>query len=85
MNFYGLKQKGRYYFNDTNGDHSPTKEITIINNEEHSTTKRYESKNIFISLSYDINANKQYLFSTSSYTTVSELYDIDNLKNPIIL
>ena len=80
--FYGLKQNGRYYFNDTIGNPSPTKEITIVNNEDPLTTPRYESKNIFISLSYDINADKQYLFSTSSYTTVSELYDIDNLENP---
>ena len=45
--FYGMKQNGRYYFNDTNGDPSPTKEITIENNEDSSIFQRYESKNIF--------------------------------------
>ena len=79
--FYGLKQNGRYFFNDENGNPISTKEITIENEEDFNITKRYESKNIFVSLKDDVTKDKEYLFSTSSYTTVSELYDLDNLEN----
>ena len=79
--FYGLKENGRYYFNGTENDETPTKEIEIINSENNDIYGRYESKNIFISLQDDINSNKQYLFSTSSYKSVTELYNIDNLEN----
>jgi len=79
--FYGLKENGRYYFNDTDNDETPTKEVEIMNSENNNIYGRYESKNIFISLQDDINNNKQYLFSTSSYTSVTELYNIDNLEN----
>ena len=79
--FYGLKQNGRYFFNDENGNPISTKEITLQNNEDTSITQRYESKNIFVSLKNDVQKDKEYLFSTSSYTTVSELYDLENLEN----
>ena len=63
--FYGLKNDGSYYFND---DTTHTKIINIEN------SYRYESKNIFIYIN-----NKQYLFSTGTSTSVSELYDLENI------
>ena len=78
--FYGLKKNGRYYFNGTNNDETPMKEIKITNSENNDIYGRYESKNIFVSLEDDYNDNKQNLFSTSSFTSVTELYNIDNLE-----
>lgn len=54
--FYGLKANGKYYFNDESQNKVPTKEITLAygNND----VKRYEAKNIFVSIS-----GKEYLFS----------------------
>ena len=79
--FYGLKENSRYYFNGTDNDETPMKEIEIMNSENNDIYGRYESKNIFISLQDDNNSNKQYLFSTSSFTSVTELYNLDNLEN----
>ena len=79
--FYGLKENGRYYFNGTDNNETPMKEITITNSENSNIYGRYESKNIFISLQNNYNDNQQYLFSTSSFTSVTELYNIDNLEN----
>ena len=62
--FYGLKKNGRSFF-DTD---SNIKEIEISENSE--TTgeyPRYESNNIFVYLEDDINKEKGYLFSTSSW------------------
>lgn len=80
--FYGLKQNGRFFFNDENNNLIDRKEITIINNQNSGINQRYESKIIFISLKEDINNTKQYLFSTSTYITVSELYDLEHLETP---
>ena len=79
--FFGLKENGRYYFNGTDNNETPMKEITITNSEDSNIYDRYESKNIFISLQDDYNNNQQYLFSTSTFTSVTELYNIDNLEN----
>ena len=76
--FYGLKQNGRYFFIDENGNEASTKEINISNSEGE-YIKRYESKNSFIFLNN--NDNKQYLLSISSYNSVTELYDLDNIEN----
>ena len=45
--------------------------------------RRYESKNIFVSLKDDINKENQYLFSVSSYKTLTELNDI-NFDNYLV-
>ena len=45
----------------------------IPDNDNHG---RYESKNKIIYLENDAQKKKQYLFSTSIYTTVTELHDI---------
>jgi hypothetical protein len=65
--FYGLKKDGSYLFND---DTSHSKIISFENSE---TMKRFESKNIFIYIN-----DKQYLFSTGTSISISELYDLDN-------
>ena len=69
--FYGLKENGEYFF----GDNTPTKVIENIN-KDGSYDRRYESINLFISLENDIDKEAQYLFSTSSFQTLTELYDM---------
>ena len=79
--FYGLKKNGRSFF-DTD---SNIKEIEISENSE--TTgeyPRYESNNIFVYLEDDINKEKGYLFSTSSWVSVTELHDLENDNYTII-
>ena len=68
---YGLKKNGRNYFENDNAH----KIIKIETSETH--TGRYEARNIFVSLENDINKENQYLFSTSAYDTLTELYDIE--------
>ena len=76
------KTKWGFFFYGENG-------IKIIENldEDCDYNRRYESKNIFISLKDDINKVNQYLFSVSSYKTLTELYDLNNdnylVKNTI--
>ena len=65
--FYGLKNNGKYYFENA------TKEILIDNNGN--DAKRYESKNIFISIN---NTNIQYLFSIGAYTSMTELHNFES-------
>ena len=66
--FYGFKKNGRGFFDD--------KYIREKNLD--STYGRYEARNIFISLKEDINHEKEYLFSTSSYQSYTELHDLEN-------
>ena len=78
--FFGFKKDGHFFFNGENH----TREIeTIISNDE-DVFARYESKNIFISLEDDINKEKQYLFSISTYITLSELIDLENNNYTVI-
>ena len=71
--FFGLKQNGEYYFSGE----THTKEIENIGSDD-GASNRYESNNIFVSLEDDINKNNEYLFSTSSYGSLTELLDLDN-------
>ena len=71
--FYGLKKDKTYYFSGE----SHTKVIGNIDNDE-GVTARYESKNLFVSLEDDINKNTEYLFSVSSYISLTELHDLEN-------
>ena len=78
--FYSIKINGRGYFQneDTN------KEITIqsdIYYNNNLIVQRYESKNILIYLSSDISQLNPYIFSISSYNTLSELHHFDNEGN----
>ena len=66
--FYGLKKNGRGYFND-----GYIREKNLTENYG-----RYESRNLFISLKDDTNREKEYLFSTSSYQSLTELHDLEN-------
>ena len=70
--FFGIKENGMYYF----GDNIPTKVIESIN-KDGEYDSRYESINLFVSLETDINKENKYLFSTSSFETLTELYDIN--------
>ena len=67
--FYGLKKDGSYLFNDD------TTHYKIIDFANSNGMKRYESKNIFIYIN-----NKQYLFSTGTSISISELYDLENIN-----
>jgi hypothetical protein len=74
--FYGLKKNGRYYFENE----SPFRRFEVHNpvNNYHG---RYESENKIIYISTDTNKEKEYLFSTSIYTTVTELHDIEGNRS----
>ena len=72
--FYGLKKNGKFFFKDEQQNEIPTKEIILGN----SNYVRYESKNLFISLKNDHN-NKEYLFSSGTQDSMTELFDLDNL------
>ena len=67
-----------YYF----GDNTPTKVIENINTDG-GNDRRYESINLFISLESDINKENQYLFSISSFASITELYDL-NTNNYVV-
>ena len=73
--FYGIKKNGRYFF--PNEEAYKEKEI---NNpvSTRNINARYEARNIFVSLEDDINKEKEYLFSTSAYETLTELHDLDS-------
>ena len=75
--FYGLKNNGKLFFPEV------TKEIELQNDDNHHNVnpeyiRRYESINSYISLIDDINKEREYLLSISSYRTVLELYDFEN-------
>ena len=77
--FYRLNPDGRGYYSGDN----PIKQIEISktvetkneNNEDISCSGRYEARNILINLNDD-QTKKEYLFSTSSWYSFTELYDI---------
>ena len=70
--FYGLTKKGKYYFPEI------TKEIEIKSNTINSSSlTRYESVNLFISFTDDINKVKEFLLSISTWTTILELHDLE--------
>ena len=70
--FYGLKKNGKFFFDNV------TKEIEIQNEALSNTTRgRYESINSFVSRDTDLNKEKEYLLSISSYITVLELHDLE--------
>ena len=69
--FYGLKKNGRYYFeNESAFRHFEAK------NPKNDLHGRYESENKIVYLSGDTNKEKEYIFSTSIWTTTTELHDI---------
>ena len=70
--FYSLKKDGRNYFSDD----SPIKYFEAYNPIDNNFNGRFESINKIVYLSNDINKEKEFLFSVSSWTTVIELHDI---------
>ena len=66
--FYGLKVNGRGYFNDG----------YIREKDLPADYGRYEARNLFVSSKNDINKETEYLFSTSSYESWTELHDLES-------
>ena len=71
--FYGLKKDGRYYF----PNNSPTWEIKYIGKID-AARGRYESLNLLVVTENDLDRNNEFLFSTSSYDSLTELHIIEN-------
>ena len=71
--FYGFQKNGRDLFDGYY-------KIFEIGSDQR-VKGRYEARNIFVSLENDINKDKEYLFSTSAYDTLTELYDIEEDKS----
>ena len=81
--FYSLKENGRGFYENE----ETIKEITLTSDQElyfepHKKTYkivgRYECINDFIYLKSDTARTKQYLFSISSFPSLTELHDIEN-------
>ena len=71
--FYGLKSNGRYYFpNET-----PTWEIENIGNID-GNYGRYESLNYIVVTEDDLTKENEFIFSTSSYDSLTELLIMKN-------
>ena len=71
--FYGLKNDGKLYYPNE------IKEVEIESETiPRENRTRYEALNLFVSLYDDINRDKEYLISMSSYVTILELFDIEN-------
>ena len=75
--FYGLKKNGRNYFENEQAH----KILKIETNE--GNKGRYEARNILIYLKDDHTKSNEYLFSTSAYDTLTELYEFkeNNIVN----
>ena len=71
--FYALKKNGRYYFSEE----SPIKYFEAHNPLNINYNGRYESINKVVYLNNDTNKLNEFLFSTSSWKTVTELHDIE--------
>ena len=71
--FYGLTKDGRYYF----PNNSPTYEITDIGNID-GIKGRYESLNQLVVTKNDSTRENEYLFSTSSYGSLTELHKMED-------
>ena len=70
--FYGLKKNGRYYFPNE------TATLEIANIGSIGTARgRYESLNQLVYIEDDSEKSKQYLFSTSSYESLTEIHDME--------
>ena len=82
--FYGLRKDGSYFFPE--GNHIYELNITgakdnIKDNNGEYYYGRYESKNLFISLNNNLENENEYFFSVSTYKSVVELYDFNDIKN----
>ena len=82
--FYGLTKDGKNFFlNQT----SSTKEINVNIDEIReqygliNPYRIYHSLNLFVPIKDDPNKGNQYLFSINSYSSLVELYDLNNENN----
>ena len=82
--FYALKENGRGFYFD---NETVIKEITLTSDQYYTQDNvnkpiigRYESINEFVYLTDDTSRSKQYLFSVSSYYSLTELHDVENNK-----
>ena len=73
--FYGIKKNGRYFFS---GEKAYREKEVNHPDPNININARYEARNIFVSLEDDKDKEKEYLFSTSSYDTLTELHDLEN-------
>ena len=71
--FYGLKENGRYYF----PNESPIWEIENIGKVDQARG-RYESLNQLVVTENDNERKNEFLYSTSSYDSLTELHMIEN-------
>ena len=81
--FYSIKSNGRGFFSNENTN----KEITIqsdITYNGNLISQRYESKNILIYLSSDISQINPYIFSISSFFSLTEYHHFDNEGNNLL-
>jgi len=74
--FFGLKKNGRGFFPDEN----TYRERDVKYIDSSTGYGRYEARNMFVCLATDINRNKEYLFSTSTWDSLTELHDLENNK-----
>jgi len=72
--FFGLKKNGRGYFPDEN----TIKEKDVKYTDTSTGYGRYESRNLFVCLEKDFTRSKEYLFSTSTWDSLTELHDLEN-------
>jgi len=74
--FYGLHKNGKYYYDSES--HFFEKNLTGITYRNQTYKGRYESTNLFVSTISDINKEKEYILSLSSFKTLIEIYNIEN-------
>ena len=74
--FYGLKNNGRFYFNNNEGIESPYYSYNITG-EETDDQRKFEGETLFIELSNNNNElnNQEYLLSIAKWEAFVELYD----------
>ena len=72
--FVGLKKNGRGFFPDEN----IYKEKDVKYTDSSTGYGRYESRNLFVCLADDLTRKKEYLFSTSTWDSLTELHDMEN-------
>ena len=74
---YSLGENGRGFFYD---NETVIKVLTLTSNAYHDDINiigRYECLNDFVYLEDDVNREKQYILSISSYLSLTELYDVE--------
>ena len=83
--FYGLTKNGQYFFSNessfTREYNIDIDEETFYENDFINLDGKYNSKNLFVTISNAANKGKQYLFSINSYNSMVELHDLNDNNN----